>query len=104
MKCERSNNFYQFLLQKLFTDVPRVKLNGIESLFWRYQRGNPITYLATIEAVYHFLRIYHNAFISNYTGEYDNILFFFRFMFNKIRQLYDPKKLRAYATRPHLRE
>lgn len=86
-------------------DLPKIKLNGIESLFWRYQRGNPITFLATIEAVYYMTLIYHKEFISvEYNGEYDNLLFFFRYMFNKIRQLYDPKSLKAYATRPYLRE
>ncbi|CAL8080777.1 unnamed protein product [Orchesella dallaii] len=86
-------------------NLPRIKLNGIESLFWRYQRGNPITFLSTIEAVYHMNIIFHKHFISeSYNGEYDNLLFFFRYMFNKIRQLYDPKSLKAYATRPYLRE
>lgn len=49
--------------------------------------------------------IYHKQFVAEkYDGEYDNLLFFFRYMFNKIRQLYDPKSLKAYATRPYLRE
>jgi hypothetical protein len=92
------HKYYYFAL-----GLPRVKLSGIESLFWRYQRGNPTTHLSTIEAVYYFNLIYYRAFISEeYRGEFDNILFFFRYMFNKVRQLYDPKKLKAYASRPHL--
>ncbi|CAG7818472.1 unnamed protein product [Allacma fusca] len=99
------NQTYRIVHDERIADLPKIKLSGIESLFWRYQRGNPTTYLATIEAVYHVCRIYHGVFISEpYRGEYDNLLFFFYYMFHKIRKLYDPKSLRAYATRPHLRE
>lgn len=97
------NQTYKISHDPKIINLPRVKITGIESLFWRYQRGNPTTHLATIEAVYYFTVIHHRTCISeDYKGEYDNLLFFFRYMFNKIRQLYDPKKLLAYSTRPHL--
>lgn len=95
--------YFPFFSICLFLDLPRVQLHEIESLFWRYQRGNPATHLATIEAIYHFTVLYHKHFLQKeYSGEYDNLLFFFRFMFQKIRTIYDPNSLRAYVGRPHL--
>jgi len=88
-----------------FSNLPKVKLSGIESLFWRYHVGNPSTHLATIEAVYYFFRIYHRVYGSQpYSGQFDNLLFFFRYMFNKIREMYGSHKLKAYTKRPYLPE
>jgi len=99
------NQTYRIVNDAKLSQLPKVKLSCTESLFWRYQRGNPTTYLATIEAIYHFCVLYHTSVLQKpYEGEYDNLLFFFKYMFKKIRKLYDPKLLRAYATRPHLRE
>lgn len=74
-----------------------VELDQHETLFWRYQRGKPKTYLATIEAIYYFLVEVHNATATTpYHGEYDDLLFFFKFMYEKIHSQYDPDCLRAY--------
>lgn len=74
-----------------------VELTTRQTLFWRYQRGKPQTYLATIEAIYYFLVDVHtNILKEEYCNEYDDLLFFFKFMFEKIHTLYDKDSLRAY--------
>jgi len=41
---------------------------------------------------------YHQIVVGKeYAGEYDNMLFFFKFMYDKIHELYDPNSLRAYT-------
>ncbi|KAL4229028.1 DTW domain-containing protein 1 [Mactra antiquata] len=78
-----------------------VELKTQETKFWRSQRDIPNTYLSTIEAMYYFLTEFHEQFISSvYQGEYDNLLFFFKFMYGKIRTLYDGgDNLKAYKDR-----
>lgn len=78
-----------------------MELKTRETKFWRHQRDIPNTYLSTVEAMYYFLREFHDQFISNtYRGEYDNLLFFFKFMHGKIRTLYDGgDDLKAYKDR-----
>ena len=77
-----------------------------QTMFWRHQKGKPREYLATIEvvilymelltirhhffqAIYYFMVDYHKVIEDKeYRGEYDNLLFFFKFMYDKIHQLY----------------
>lgn len=69
--------------------LPHVELKSRRTCFWRHQKGCPDTYLATIEAVYYFLKDLHTHYFSEYTGEYDNLLFFFSFLhklINKAKQ------------------
>ncbi|XP_051726115.1 tRNA-uridine aminocarboxypropyltransferase 1 [Ctenopharyngodon idella] len=69
--------------------LPNVELKSRRTCFWRHQKGCPDTYLATIEAVYYFLKDLHSHYFSEYTGEYDNLLFFFSFLhklINKAKQ------------------
>lgn len=74
-----------------------VELKERETLFWRYQRGKPNTYLATVEAIYYFVVDVHtNVLGSKYENQYDDLLFFFKFMFEKIHSLYGPNSLLAY--------
>ncbi|GBM77247.1 hypothetical protein AVEN_71043-1 [Araneus ventricosus] len=75
-------------------------LQSYKSLFWRYYREKLDTHLSTIEAIYYFLVEYHRLLNPEvpYTGQYDNLLFFFKFMYFKIRTLYDPLKLKAYQS------
>lgn len=96
--------------------LPCVVLTSRLSQFWRHQNGSPRWYLATIEAIHQFLVDLHscrylfhsqsNGYednehtsvqeVSNYNGEYDNLLFFFRFMYEKIHTLYDHDLLYSY--------
>jgi hypothetical protein len=83
------------------SDMTCIQLESRETKFWRHQKDNPATYLSTIEAVYYLVRDYHDLFVdSSYDGEYDNLLFFFTFMYQKIRNMYDGgKELKAYKQR-----
>lgn len=83
-------------------DMTCIQLKSRETKFWRHQKDNPATYLSTIEAVYYLVRDYHELFMedTSYNGEYDNLLFFFSFMYQKIRTMYDGgKNLKAYKQR-----
>jgi len=71
------------------SSLPRVELEPRQTMFWRHQKGKPKEYLATIEAIYYFMVDYHKVISEKpYNGEYDNLLFFFKFMYEKIHQLY----------------
>lgn len=77
--------------------LPCVVLQRRLSHFWRHQNGSPRWYLATVEAIHQFLMELHNLTEPvPYDGEYDNLLFFFRYMYSKIHKLYDHEDLRAY--------
>ncbi|KAK3106019.1 hypothetical protein FSP39_011125 [Pinctada imbricata] len=82
-------------------DLTKIELKSRETKFWRHQKDNPSTYLSTVEAVYYLVRDYHDLFVlTDYAGEYDNLLFFFSFMYQKIRKLYDGgKNLKAFKER-----
>lgn len=91
------NKKFSFLILFLFVyaALPCVVLRTRKSLFWRYQLGKPDSYLATIEAIY-------DAVVSlderrrgsdadggsSYDGSYDNLLFFFRYFYEKMEDLY----------------
>ncbi|CAJ1049360.1 LOW QUALITY PROTEIN: DTW domain-containing protein 1 [Xyrichtys novacula] len=63
----------------------RVELKTRKTCFWRHQKGKPDTYLATIEAIYYFLKDYHKLVLTQeYKGEYDNLLFFYAYLHSVI--------------------
>ncbi|XP_069835550.1 tRNA-uridine aminocarboxypropyltransferase 1-like [Dendropsophus ebraccatus] len=63
-----------------------VELTERKTCFWRHQKGSPDTYLSTIEAIYYFMLDFHTQILEkDYSGEYDNLLFFFSFMSKLIR-------------------
>ncbi|KAJ7994821.1 hypothetical protein DPEC_G00253440 [Dallia pectoralis] len=65
----------------------RVELKTRKTCFWRHQKGSPDTYLATIEAVYYFLKDYHELCLrQEYTGQYDNLLYFYTFLHTLINK------------------
>jgi len=69
--------------------LPCVIIESRKTSFWRNQRGKPKEYLATIEAIYYFCVDFHKEVLGrSYAGEYDNLLFFYKFMYQKIHQLY----------------
>lgn len=62
-------------------DLLRVELKTRKTCFWRSQKGKPDTYLATIEAIYYFLKDFReHCLAQEYDGEYDNLLFFYSFL------------------------
>ncbi|KAJ7409465.1 hypothetical protein WISP_114824 [Willisornis vidua] len=77
--------------KKIITDerlqgLLQIELKTRKTCFWRHQKGKPDTYLSTIEAIYYFLVDYHQEILKeNYQGQYDNLLFFFSFMYTLIK-------------------
>ncbi|XP_016065617.1 PREDICTED: DTW domain-containing protein 1 [Miniopterus natalensis] len=76
---------------KIFSDerlqgLLQVELKTRKTCFWRHQRGKPDTFLSTIEAIYYFLVDYHTDVLKEkYKGQYDNLLFFYSFMYQLIK-------------------
>ena len=102
----------------LLLDLPCVILKSRISQFWRHQKKSPRWYLATVEAIHEFLvELHTSAFgimedyalkkneddqndadtsTELYAGQYDNLLYFFKYMYEKIHTIYDHDKLWAY--------
>ncbi|XP_006135114.2 tRNA-uridine aminocarboxypropyltransferase 1 [Pelodiscus sinensis] len=76
---------------KIITDerlqgMLQIELKTRKTCFWRHQKGKPDTYLSTIEAIYYFFVDYHQEILKeSYKGQYDNLLFFFSFMYTLIK-------------------
>uniref|UniRef100_A0A8C9Q1M3 tRNA-uridine aminocarboxypropyltransferase 1 n=1 Tax=Spermophilus dauricus TaxID=99837 RepID=A0A8C9Q1M3_SPEDA len=76
---------------KIFSDerlqgLLQVELKTRKTCFWRHQKGKPDTFLSTIEAIYYFLVDYHTDVLKEkYKGQYDNLLFFYSFMYHLIK-------------------
>uniref|UniRef100_A0A087XGH9 tRNA-uridine aminocarboxypropyltransferase 1 n=1 Tax=Poecilia formosa TaxID=48698 RepID=A0A087XGH9_POEFO len=65
----------------------KVELKTRKTCFWRSQKGKPDTYLATIEAIYYFLKDFHQHCLGQeYSGEYDNLLFFYSYLHSLINK------------------
>lgn len=63
-------------------DLLQVELKSRKTCFWRSQKGKPDTHLATIEAIYYFLKDFHeHCLAQEYNGEYDNLLFFYSYLY-----------------------
>ncbi|KAG7232614.1 hypothetical protein INR49_008315 [Caranx melampygus] len=68
-------------------DLLKVELKMRKTCFWRHQKGKPDTYLATIEAIYYFLKDFHEHCLSQeYHGEYDNLLFFYSYLHSVVNK------------------
>jgi len=85
--------------------LPRVFIGSHETLFWRYQRGKPKTHLSTIEAIYYALLTFQQATreggIAAPDHSLDNLLFLFKFMYEKVTGMYGGKdRLLAYQPFP----
>ncbi|XP_076458311.1 tRNA-uridine aminocarboxypropyltransferase 1-like isoform X2 [Babylonia areolata] len=79
-------------------DLRRVELRDHETQFWRCHEGLATSCLSTIEAVYYFMREYHEDVLEKtYCNEYDNLLFFFTYLYHTIRERqHGGKELKAY--------
>ncbi|KAM9481867.1 tRNA-uridine aminocarboxypropyltransferase 1 isoform 2-T2 [Clarias gariepinus] len=81
------NQTTKIITDERLQDLPRVELKSRKTCFWRHQRGSPDTYLSTIEALYYFLKDFHVQCLGReYSGEYDNLLFFYSFLHKLIRK------------------
>lgn len=68
------------------SNLKRLKIGTYSTTFWRYQRTGD-SCLATIEAIYYFFKEYHKAAGKEYRGEYDNLLFYYKFFHDLIRNV-----------------
>lgn len=87
--------------------LPTIILRNKVSQFWRHQKNSPRWYLATIEAIHQLLVEIDVELAKStedkcetikqfYDGKYDDLLFFFCFMYSKIHNLYDHDSLLSY--------
>lgn len=102
--------------------MPKIVLQNRASQFWRHQRGSPRWYLSTIEALHQLLLEIHlcawgrceqytspltshypvhskhdiHPQCQPYEGQYDNLLYFFKFLYEKLHTLYQHEDLLAY--------
>lgn len=89
MKTMRSSD----MLSDFSLDLLQVELKMRKTCFWRHQKGKPDSYLATIEAIYYFLRDYHKYCLGQeYDGEYDNLLFFYSFLHSVVNKAKTERK------------
>ncbi|XP_051896612.1 tRNA-uridine aminocarboxypropyltransferase 1 isoform X2 [Pristis pectinata] len=81
------NQTNKIITDERLQELLHVELRTQKTHFWRNQKGKPDTYLATIEAIYYFLVDYHRLLLKEkYNGEYDNLLFFYSFMYRLINK------------------
>eukprot|EP00033_Pygsuia_biforma_P004892 GCRY01005364.1.p1 GENE.GCRY01005364.1~~GCRY01005364.1.p1 ORF type:complete len:262 (+),score=23.22 GCRY01005364.1:66-851(+) len=81
------NKTYNILHSPQIERLKRVKIHSYETLFWRYQSYGR-EYLATIEAIYYFVREWQTRLTDEYNGEYDDLLFFFCYLYRLIQHRY----------------
>ncbi|KAE9533820.1 hypothetical protein AGLY_008899 [Aphis glycines] len=86
------------LKDPIIRGLPCIKLQIRLSQFWRHQKGSPRWFLATIEAIHQLLVEFTETDVETNgpPKNYDNMLFFFRFMYEKIHQLYEHDQLKSY--------
>ncbi|XP_074090816.1 tRNA-uridine aminocarboxypropyltransferase 1 [Macrotis lagotis] len=80
------NQTHKIIADERLQGLLQVELKKRKTCFWRHQKGKPDTFLSTIEAIYYFLVDYHTAILKEkYKGQYDNLMFFFSFMYQLIK-------------------
>ncbi|XP_021050464.1 DTW domain-containing protein 1 [Mus pahari] len=84
------NQTNQIASDERLRELLQVELRTRKTCFWRHQKGKPDTFLSTIEAIYYFLVDYHSEVQKEkYRGQYDNLLFFYSFMYRLIKNARD---------------
>ncbi|KAI8086199.1 DTW domain-containing protein [Halteromyces radiatus] len=90
---------------KMARETPQ--LDGLQQItiaprktqFWRFQQMSD-HHLATIEAIYYTYREYAEAYEEGpYHGQYDNLMFYYRFFYNLIQDQYKQNKARTFSHR-----
>ncbi|TPP56625.1 DTW domain-containing protein 1 [Fasciola gigantica] len=80
---------------KALNELPVVKLSEHRTNYWRFHKDNPSTCLSTIEAIYYFcvehFQLTHDPLNTPYDGRYDNLLFYFSFFHQQMRELVQTK-------------
>jgi len=83
---------YSVLNSDNLMDLKCIKINTEKTNFWRYQRNVSDENLATVEAVYIFLKEYITRQKGEYNGEADDILYFYTYQYNMIQNRYKKEK------------
>jgi hypothetical protein len=69
------------------------------TFFWRFQQKSP-HHLATIEAIYYTYREYAHAYeTADYHGDYDNLMFYYRFFYRLIQDKYKQNTAKKFTHR-----
>ncbi|XP_074656503.1 tRNA-uridine aminocarboxypropyltransferase 1-like [Tubulanus polymorphus] len=94
-----------------------IKMDEHNTKFWRSQKDPmPDSYLATIEAIYYFVREFHDQFVAvaaetadgrelaPYDHRYDDLLFYFEYFYQRMSTLHNNgRKIRAFERRENNR-
>ncbi|KAI8337859.1 DTW domain-containing protein [Blakeslea trispora] len=68
--------------------VQKVTIEPRSTFFWRYQDIS-VNYLSTIEAIYYLYVEYTQAYSKvEYDGQFDNLLFYYKYMYDLIQYTY----------------
>ncbi|XP_065897238.1 tRNA-uridine aminocarboxypropyltransferase 1-like [Dysidea avara] len=82
------------------SDLVCVQLKDAVTCFWRTQWESK-HYLATIEAVYYFVKEYHDhSSTQAYDGEYDNLLYYFAYQYNVVQGAISQREENMQRKRP----
>lgn len=66
--------------------------------FWRFQNVDD-QHLATIEAIYYLYREFGETYESPYEGQYDDLMFYYKFFYNMIQNTYKANKSTKFNNR-----
>ena len=91
--------------EKVRTIGRHVQLNEYRTMFWRFQTTGDERFLATIEAIYYLLRDLHIAKGNVYTGQYDDLLYYYVHQYaviqsRYINEVFAPRPRCPYCTQP----
>jgi DTW domain-containing protein YfiP len=85
-------------------NIRKVTIKPQKTLFWRYQDKSE-NHLATIEALYYFLKEYHESYESSndnsYDGRYDDLLWYYKYFYEFIQATYRDDKNKKHFTSRH---
>ncbi|CAI2164830.1 18953_t:CDS:2 [Funneliformis geosporum] len=83
-------------------NIRKITIKPQKTLFWRYQNKSE-NHLATIEALYYFLKEYYEVYESDnddhrYDGRYDDLLWYYKYLYEFIQATYS-KSQKPYTSR-----
>lgn len=82
-----------------YSSLRRVRINPtLTTVFWRYQNLG-VHCLATIEAIYYFVREYAALRADASGHDHDNLLYFYSFFYHLIQRTYRDNPTRQYTTK-----
>ncbi|OBZ83219.1 DTW domain-containing protein 1 [Choanephora cucurbitarum] len=80
--------------------MQHVTIQPQKTHFWRFQNVDD-QHLATIEAIYYLYREYGQTYEPPYRGQYDNLLFYYKFFYHLIQNTYQTTKRTATFSHRH---